>query len=60
MSSWYTYCERDLRDLLGMPDDWAMAALVAVGYPQGGHGPVRRRDVSTVTAVDHWDTPLIP
>ena len=47
VSSWYTYCERDLRDLIGMPDDWTMAALVAVGYPQGGHGPVRRRDVST-------------
>ena len=60
MSSWYTYRERELRDLIGMPDDWTMAALVAVGYPQGGHGPVRRRPVSTVTAVDHWDTPLLP
>ena len=59
VSSWYTYRERELRDTIGMPDDWTMAALVAVGSPQGGHGPVRRRPVSTVTALDHWDTPFL-
>jgi len=59
VSSWYTHREQELRDTIGMPDDWTMAALVAVGYPEGGHGPVRRRPVSTVTALDHWDATFL-
>jgi crotonobetaine/carnitine-CoA ligase len=59
VSSWYRHAEPALRAHLGMPDDWVMAAIVAVGWPTGRHGPVRRRPVSAVTALDHWDTPLV-
>lgn len=59
VSSWFTHADAELRAHLGMPDDWTMAALVAVGWPLGKHGPVRRKPVATVTALDHWDAPFV-
>ncbi|HMG42004.1 MAG TPA: AMP-binding protein [Acidimicrobiales bacterium] len=59
VSSWFTRCEPELRQQVGVPDDWVIAALVAVGWPVGRHGPVRRRPVDTVTAADHWDHPFL-
>lgn len=47
--------EAGLRSAVGIPDDWELAALVAIGWPRGHHGPVRRKPVSEVAAVDRWD-----
>lgn len=58
-STWFTFAEDKLRALVGVPDGWRIASLVAVGWPMGRHGPVRRRPVSAVTALDTWDTPFI-
>jgi nitroreductase len=58
MTSWFMFCERELRDAIGVPDDWMLAALLPLGYPVGHHGPVRRRPVEQVVAVDRWDTPF--
>jgi nitroreductase len=58
-STWFTFAEDKLRTVVGIPDDWQIAALVSVGWPVGRHGPVRRRPLSAVAALDTWDTPLI-
>jgi hypothetical protein len=35
-----------------------LAALVPVGWPVGGHGPVRRRPLSELASVDRWENPF--
>jgi nitroreductase len=57
-TSWADYeGEAMLRDAVGVPDSWGLAAHVVVGWPRGHHGPVRRRPASDVVALDHWDSP---
>jgi nitroreductase len=57
-TSWADYeGEAMLREAVGVPDSWGLAAHVVVGWPRGRHGPVRRRPMSDVVARDHWDAP---
>ncbi len=56
---WHTSCEGQLRALIGIPDDWMMAALVTVGWPAGHHRTVRRKPLSEVATVDSWDQPWL-
>jgi nitroreductase len=54
---WHDACGPELRALIGIPDEWQIATLLTVGWPKGGHRPVRRQSVSQVAVVDHWDRP---
>lgn len=54
---WHSSCEDQLRSLVGIPDDWMMAALVTVGWPAGRHHSVRRKPLSEVAVVDTWGQP---
>jgi len=58
-TGWHTVGEAELREYVGIPDGWALAALVTVGWPAGHHGPVRRKSVRDVVALDRWDHPLV-
>jgi nitroreductase len=51
---WHGSCEKQLRAVVGIPDDWWIAALITAGWPQGRHHPVRRKPIEDVVAVDHW------
>jgi nitroreductase len=56
LTSWASYGgEALLRDAVGVPDDWMLAGHIVVGWPRGKHGPVRRRPLAQVVALDHWD-----
>ncbi|KUI22501.1 nitroreductase [Mycobacterium sp. GA-1285] len=57
---WHTSCEEQLRSLVGIPDDWMLAALVTVGWPAGRHHSVRRKPLSEVAVVDNWGQPWPP
>ena len=58
LTSWGAYGgEQLLRDAVGVPDDWMVAGHVVVGWPQGKHGPLRRRPLSEVVNLDRWDVP---
>jgi nitroreductase len=59
VTGWHEGAPDELRAAVGVPDDWHLAALVVVGWPKAEHGPVRRRPVSQVTALDTWDEPLV-
>lgn len=51
--------EAQVRTLLGIPEPWATAAFVPIGYPAGrGHGPLTRKPVEAMTFADRWGTPL--
>ena len=55
-TSWSSYGgEQLIRDAVGVPDDWLLAGHVVVGWPRGRHGPLRRRPLAKVLAVDRWD-----
>ncbi|MBX6390351.1 MAG: nitroreductase family protein [Frankia sp.] len=58
-STWFVFAEKELREIVGIPDDWRIAGLVAVGWPEGRHGQVRRRPLSAVSALDAWNQPFI-
>lgn len=59
ITSWFRYREKELRELIGIPDDYALAALLPVGYPVGHHHPVRRRPLEEVTCMDQWDSQFL-
>ena len=52
--------EREIKDLLGIPEGVTTAALIPMGYPAegAGFGPVRRRPTSEVAHLDGWGQPL--
>lgn len=48
-------CEDEVRALLEIPDPWATAAAVPIGYPLlRGHGPIRRRPIEKLAFMDRW------
>ena len=49
--------EKEIKALLGIPENVETAALLPIGYPQDGHkyGPTRRAPVSEVTYWEKWD-----
>jgi nitroreductase len=50
--------EPQVRELLAIPEPWATAAAVPIGYPlRRGHGPISRRPVAKLVFADRWDAP---
>ena len=48
-------CEDEVRELLEIPEPWATAAAVPVGYPAlKGHGPISRRPVGKLAYADRF------
>ena len=54
LTGWHGPVEPQLRELLGIPDDFAIAATIPLGRPVGGHGPVRRRPLAELVFDDRW------
>lgn len=46
--------ERELRELLGVPDGTFLAGTITIGRPEGGHGPVRRRPMAELVFEESW------
>jgi nitroreductase len=46
--------DRELRELLAIPDDVLIAATITLGRPAGRHGPVRRRPLAELVSEDRW------
>jgi len=57
MTMWHAPVEPELRRLLDIPEDVAISATIPLGYPQGSHGPVRRRPLSELVFDDAWGQP---
>ena len=50
--------EDEVKALLDIPDSWATAALVPIGYPIGrGHGPITRKGPGEMAADDTFTRP---
>ncbi len=55
MTGWQVDVEDDLRELLGVPDNYIIAGTIPLGRPFGKHGPVRRRPVKELVFDDAWE-----
>lgn len=56
LTSWASYGgEPLLRAAVGVPADWMLAGHVVVGWPRNDPGRVRRRPLTEVVALDHWE-----
>jgi nitroreductase len=51
--------EKEALELLNVPEGWALAGTLALGYPKGGKRPTRlsRAEVETFATVDRFDGP---
>jgi nitroreductase len=57
MTVWHKLVEGDLKAILGIPEGVSVAAVIPLGVPIGGHGPVRRRPLHASVFEDRWDEP---
>lgn len=58
VTGWGNTADAALRASIGVPDDWKIATIVAVGWPKGSHGPLRRKPVAKVAFRDQWNEPF--
>ena len=47
--------DKELKELLGIPEEVFIGCTVSLGKPVGGHGPVRRRPMEELVFSDRWD-----
>lgn len=57
LTMWHLAVERELREVLGVPERVALSACITLGRPAGQHGPVRRRPIGDLVFDDGWDAP---
>lgn len=55
ITGFHGFVERELKDLLGIPEEVFIAATVTLGKPLGSHGPVRRRPMSELVYSEQWE-----
>jgi nitroreductase len=55
LTGFHVFVERELRDLLSIPDGVFMAATITIGRPAGSHGPVRRRPIAELVYEESWE-----
>ncbi len=55
LTGWHAGVEDELRELLDIPDDFAIGCTIPLGRPLGNHGPVRRRPIGELIFDDGWD-----
>lgn len=54
LTGFHGFVEKELRDLLELPDNVFIAATISLGKPVGRHGPVRRVPMNELVYADIW------
>jgi nitroreductase len=54
MTTWHEPVEDELKRILDIPEGVAVMATIPLGYPEGHHGPVRRRPLRELVFEDRW------
>ena len=57
MTGWHAAVERELRDVIGLPDGVALCATITLGVPMGRHGPLRRKPLVGLVHDARWGRP---
>lgn len=53
-TGWNFGVDRELRELLGIPDGTFVAGTITIGRPAGHQGPVRRRPMGELVYAESW------
>ena len=48
--------EPEVQQALGLPKEWAVHAMVPLGFPKGNHGPLTRMPLSQMVHYDRWSS----
>lgn len=56
-TTFFGLCEAEIKELLGVPPRMFLEAGIYLGYSGEELGRARRRPLTEVAHVDHWDTP---
>lgn len=56
LTGFHGFVEKELRELLHIPEGVLIAASITIGKPAGNHGPVRRVPMKEVVFTDSWGT----
>jgi len=56
LTGFHSLVEKELCELLQIPDGVHISACITLGKPLGNHGPVRRRSMDQLVFSDTWDT----
>jgi nitroreductase len=54
-TGWNFMVDKELRELLGIPDQTFVAGTITLGRPAGRQGPVRRRPLSELVYEERWE-----
>ena len=54
MTGWHAGVERELREVIGLPDGVALCATITLGVPAGRHGPLRRKPLRSLVHDGVW------
>ena len=54
LTTLHTAHEREINERLGIPAEYATPALIPVGFPDGRHGPIRRRAAAEIVHFERW------
>lgn len=46
--------EPEVQSILALPPEWAVHAMVPLGWPRGGHGPLTRLPLDQMVHRDRW------
>ncbi len=60
LTTFLARAEPAARPLLGLPDDWAIAAMLVLGHPVRRAAKLRRKAVADFATVDRFDGPAFP
>ena len=55
LTGFHGFVEKELCELLHIPDGVHVSACITLGKPQGNHGPVRRRPINELVFGDRWE-----
>jgi nitroreductase len=55
LTGFHALVEKELCELLHIPDGVHISACITLGKPQGSHGPVRRRPMDQLVFTDQWE-----
>ncbi len=56
-AGWHRGVEKELKKLLGMPEEAVVSLTITMGKPRGKHGPLRRFPVKELVFEEGWGNP---